>query len=254
MIENDDTHDQASTIQQLREQFLREIPHRFRRAAKVLEFDEILAAHLRFAHSPLGRSALIKELLPKSDREKILASFEEIDELRRLTGSGETPSFDGINDIRMILHKVEIEGSTIYIDEGLPLLQTLKAMRLLRDFFAKRTKDAPSIWKSAVHLFEDRLIEMAFDSVFEETGAIKDSASSELQRIRRDIITTSEKLRNKLASLIRKFSEDHLLQEEIITQREGRSVIPVKAEHKRKVAGMIHTVSGTGQTIYIEPT
>jgi DNA mismatch repair protein MutS2 len=254
MTEAEEIQDQATTSQQLREQFLREIPHQFRRAAKVLEFDQILLAHLRYAHSPLGKSALVKELLPKPDREKIRTSFQEIDELRMLIGSSETPGFDGINDIRIILHKVEIEGSTIYIDEGLPLLQTFRAMRLLRDFFAKRTKDTQIIWRSAVHLFEDRLIEMAFDSVFEETGAIKDSASSELQRIRRDIITTSEKLRNKLASLIRKLSEDNLLQEEIITQREGRSVIPVKAEHKRKVAGMIHTVSGTGQTIYIEPT
>src|ERR1051325_4749251 len=112
-------------------------------------------------------------------------------------------------------------------------------MRSLRDFFAKRTKDSQTIWKSAVHLFEDRLIEMAFDSVFEDTGAIKDSASAELHRIRRDIISTGEKLRNKMASLIRKISEDNLLQEDSITQRDGRSVIPVKSEQKRKIAGMI---------------
>jgi DNA mismatch repair protein MutS2 len=240
-------------VDQLREQFLREIPYSFRRAAQVLEYDEILVSHLKFAHSPLGRSALVKELIPKSDKGNILSSFAEIDELRSQISSGEIPSFDGIHDIRTILHKVEIEGSTIYIDEGLPLLRTLKSMRLLRDFFASRTKNSPTIWKSAVHLFEDRLIEMAFDSVFEDNGAVKDSASAELHRIRRDIIATSEKLRNKLASLIRKLSEDNLLQEEIITQRDGRSVIPVKSEHKRRVAGMIHTVSQTGQTIYIEP-
>lgn len=238
---------------QLRAQFLRDIPHQFRRAALVLEYDKILLEHLRFAHSPLGRLALAKELLPKGDREKIVTSFTEIDELRALIGSGEIPSYDGIKDIRAILHKVEIEGSTIYIDEGLPLLRTLKAMRFLRDFFASRTKSAPTIWKSAVHLFEDRLIEMAFDSVFEDNGSVKDSASSELSRIRRDIVTTGERLRNKLASLIKKFTEDDLLQENIITQRDGRAVIPVKTEHKRKIAGMIHSVSQTGQTIYIEP-
>ncbi len=254
MIDELEDYD-PSVIQtdQLRAQLLRDIPRQFRRAAQVLEFDEILVAHLRYAHSPLGRYALAKEMIPKSDREKIVTSFAEIDELRTLIGSGEIPSFDGINDIRNILHKVEIEGSTIYIDEGLPMLRTLKSMRLLRDFFASRTKPAPTIWKSAVHLFEDRLIEMAFDSVFEENGAVKDSASSELNRIRRDIVNTGEKLRNKLASLIRKFTEDDLLQENIITQRDGRSVIPVKTEHKRRVAGMIHSVSQTGQTIYIEP-
>jgi DNA mismatch repair protein MutS2 len=126
-------------------------------------------------------------------------------------------------------------------------------MRILRDFFAKRAKDTQTIWKTAVHLFDDRLVEMAVDSVFDENGAIKDSASGELREIRRDIIVTAERLRNKLNSLMRKYSEDDLLQEEIITQRDGRAVVPVKAEHKRHIAGMIHSVSQTGQTIYIEP-
>ncbi|MEI8135018.1 MAG: endonuclease MutS2 [bacterium] len=254
MTDQTEQLDFATSTQTLREQFLRDVPRQFRRAAKALEFDQILAAHLQFAHSPIGRYALAKELLPKLKREDILNSFAEVDELRVLVGFGESPSFDGLSDIRMILHKVEIAGSTIYSDEGLPVLRSLRAMRFLRDFFAKRSKDSQAIWKSAVHLFEDRLIELAFDSVFEETGGIKDNASSELHRIRKDIINTSERLRTKLSALIRKLSEDNLLQEEIITQREGRSVIPVKSEHKRKVAGMIHTVSATGQTIYIEPT
>ena len=129
----------------LRAQFLRDIPYKFRRAARVLQYDEILAAHLRYVHSPLGRSALMRELIPTADREKIAASCAEIDELRLLIGAGEIPSFDGISDIRMILHKVEIEGSTIYIDEGLPLLRTLKSSRLLRGFFATRTNQAPQL-------------------------------------------------------------------------------------------------------------
>ena len=72
MIEPEVSPEQQSSTQQLREQFLREVPHRFRRAAKTLEFDEILAAHLRYAHSALGKFALVKELQPKADREKIM--------------------------------------------------------------------------------------------------------------------------------------------------------------------------------------
>src|ERR1043166_8543403 len=149
-IEKDFTEEDSSFIptDQLRAQFLRDIPHQFRHAAQVLQYDEILVALLRYAQSALGRSALVKELIPKSDKAKIAASFEEIDELRMLISSGEVPSFDGINDIRTILHKIEIQGSTIYIDEGLPILRTLKAMRLLRDFFASRTRQSPSICNS----------------------------------------------------------------------------------------------------------
>src|SRR3954470_11899924 len=84
---------------QLRAQLLREIPRQFKRAAQVLQFDEILASHLKYAFSSLGRSALAKELIPKGDREKISTSFTEIDELRSLINSGEIPQFDGIHDI-----------------------------------------------------------------------------------------------------------------------------------------------------------
>ncbi len=241
-------------FEQVREQFLRSIPRQFHIAAEKLEFHIILESHLRFVSTPLGRAALLKELVPNLDRDKILLSYGEIDELRDLIAGGDTPSYSGIADIRNTLHKVEIEGSTLYLDEGLPLVSSLRAMRLLREFFAKRTKAAPSLWKSAIYLFEDRLLEMAFDSVFDENGNVRDNASAELHRIRREIVSTSERLRNKLASLLKRYTEDDLIQEQIITQRDGRSVIPVKAEHKRRVPGMIHSVSQTGQTIYIEPS
>ncbi len=241
-------------LEQVRDQFLRSIPRPFRIAAEKLEFHIILESHLRFISSPLGRGAIIKELVPSLDKAKIEQSYLEIDELRDLIAGGDTPSYSGIADIRNTLHKVEIEGSTLYLDEGLPLVSSLKSMRLLRDFFAKRTKAAPTLWRSAIHLFEDRLLEMAFDSVFDENGNIRDNASAELHRIRREIVSTSERLRNKLVSLLKRYNEDDLIQEQIITQRDGRSVIPVKAEHKRRVPGMIHSVSQTGQTIYIEPS
>jgi DNA mismatch repair protein MutS2 len=238
----------------LRASFLRSIPRQFQAAAEKLELDLVLEAHLKQTSTPLGKLALAKELIPTLDRQKIITSLTEIDELRVLIALGDMPSFSGVSDIRTILHKVELEGSTIYHDEGLPLVQTLKALRLLRDFFAKRTKQTPTIWKSAIHLFEDRIVELAFEAVFDENGNVRDNASSQLHSIRREIVATSERLRTKLALLMKKYNEDDLLQEQIITLREGRTVIPVKAENKRRVSGMIHSVSQTGQTIYIEPT
>lgn len=239
---------------ELHSAFLRRIPPSFRHAAEKLEFQLILDAHLRHTSTVFGRIALSNELVPSLDREKIERSFSEISEFRGLIEAGEMPSFAGLSDIRTTLHKVDIEGSTIYQDEGLPLVQSMKTMRLLREFFAKRNAGVPTLWRSAIHLFEDRLLEMAFDAVFDENGNVRDNASSELHSIRREIVATSERLRNRLAALIKKYSEEDILQEQIITQRDGRAVIPVKAENKRKVQGMIHSVSQTGQTIYIEPS
>ncbi|HEX7906338.1 MAG TPA: hypothetical protein VF487_20835, partial [Chitinophagaceae bacterium] len=139
----------------------------------------------------------------------ITTSHAEIEELRAFVGTNEHPSFGGIRDIRNLLHKIEIEGSTIYEDEGLPLLETFRGMRLLRDFFAKRSRQTPTLWKTAVHLFDDRMLEMALDSIFEANGTIKDTASPELRGIRREIIATGERLRTKLAALMKRYIVSH---------------------------------------------
>jgi DNA mismatch repair protein MutS2 len=233
--------------------FYDKIPHTFRKAAEKLEFAEIVTSHLKFGYSLLGKQAVTDELIPKQKLEDILTSLAEIDELRIFIGAGETPSFGGLHDIRETLHKIEIEGSTIYQDDGLPLLESIRMMRAIREFFARRTKDAPTLWKTAIHLFEDKMIELALDSVFDEVGNIKDSASAELRSIRREIIATAERLRSKLNALVKQYSAEDYLQEDLVTQRDGRFVVPVKSEHKRQVSGMIHSVSQTGQTIYIEP-
>src|SRR3989442_15135357 len=115
----------------------------------------------------------------------------------------------------------------------------MKAMRALRDFLARKAKDAPTLWKTGVLLFEDRLLEMHFDAIFDEAGKIRDSASPELKKIRRDMLDTADHLRVRLSGILRGLTEDGFAQEEIITQREGRYVVPVKVEHKRRVQGFI---------------
>ncbi len=238
---------------QARAHYYASIPKAFRTASQKLDLAEIVASHITLANTVVGKYAVIDEVVPSMDISVITTSHAEVEELRAFVGTNEHPSFGGIRDIRNLLHKIEIEGSTIYEDEGLPLLDTFRGMRLLRDFFAKRSRQTPTLWKTAVHLFDDRMLEMALDSIFEANGTIKDTASPELRTIRREIIATGERLRTKLAALMKRYSDDAWLQEELITQREGRFFVPVKAEHKRHVAGMIHSASQTGQTIYIEP-
>ncbi len=234
--------------------FLRGIPVSFRHAARELEYDKIFFAHVRKAQTVLGKLALQQELLPKSDLLAIDRSLTETREMRTFLIAGDAPRLGGLEDISGTLRKLEIAGSTLYMEEGARFLSALKAMRSLRDFLSRRASSAPTLWKAGVLLFEDRILEMHFDAVFDDAGKIKDSASAELNRIRREIIQTSDLLRARLSSILRKLSEDEFVQEEIITQREGRFVVPVKVEHKRRVPGFIHSVSQTGQTVFVEPS
>lgn len=226
----------------------------FRLAALELEYSRIVREHLGLTFSVLGKRALVEELRPKTDPLAIDASMSEVQEMRQFLRGDEHPPFSGLDDIGVILRNAEIEGSTMYVEQGAQVLRVIKSMRMLREFFARRSKDAVALWRSAVHLFDDKLIEMHFASVFDDNGNVKDSASQELSRIRREIIHTAELLRTRLNAILRRLSEDDALQEELITQRDGRFVVPVKVEYKRKVPGLIHSVSQTGQTVFIEPT
>jgi DNA mismatch repair protein MutS2 len=235
-------------------EFLKSMPRSFRHAASELEYDKIYLAHSRYCFTSLGKTALLQELRPKPDVIEIDRSLAEIGELRRLVETDDIPNFAGLDDIASVLRKVEIAGSSIYVEEGAKILRSIKAMRALREYFSRRAQQAPQLWKEGVHLFDDRLLEMHFDAVFDQSGAVKDSASSELQRIRRDILHTADQLRNRLGAILRKLTEEDFVQEDLITQREGRFVVPVKVEHKRRVPGFIHSVSQSGQTVFVEPS
>ncbi len=249
-----DFEDSRETNARLAEEFLQSIAPTFRHAARELEMDKICIAHLQLAHTAPGKTALVRELLPKSDALTIDRSLTEIREMRRYLIAGEAPRFSGLTDIAPALRKVEIEGSTLLIEEGFRLLGAMKAMRAMREFFSRRHDEAPLLWKTAVNLFDDKVLELHFDTVFDDTGKIRDSASPELSRIRREMVRTAEILRNRLMAIVRRLSDDEFVRDEIITQREGRFVVPIKVEHKRRVPGFIHSVSQTGQTVFIEPS
>ena len=89
--------------------------------------------------------------------------------------------------------------------------------------------------------------------VFTENGEIRDDASTKLREIRIEIREKESSLRKQVQKLLKKLSDSYLVQEEYVTQRDGRIVLPVKSEHKRHVRGFVHSESSTGQTVYIEP-
>ncbi len=249
-----DFEDSREANVRLAEEFLQSIPPTFRHAARELEMDKICIAHLKLAHTSPGKNALVRELLPKTDPLAIERSLSEIREMRSYLIAGETPKFSGLTDIAPTLRKIQIEGSTLIIEEGFRLLGAMKTMRAMREFFSRRSEEAPLLWKTAINLFADRVLELHFDTVFDDMGKIRDSASPELSRIRHDMVRAAEILRVRLMAIVRRLSDDEFVRDEIITQREGRFVVPIKVEHKRRVPGFIHSVSQTGQTVFIEPS
>ncbi|MDA3860547.1 MAG: endonuclease MutS2, partial [Melioribacteraceae bacterium] len=125
--------------------------------------------------------------------------------------------------------------------------------RKLKSFFSNNCENTTLDLEFRNRYFVDKTLEHAIDIIFTPSGEVKDSASTELKRIRSNINEKSDTLRKTVNRILKKLSKSLVVQDEYTTMRDGRVVLPIKAEHKRKVKGFIHSESGTGQTVYIEP-
>ena len=218
-----------------------------------LEFDKVRQRVVRYASSDPGRETVARMRIMTSLRD-IREELAMVSEVKRLLEQEEPLPLDGVYDVQESLGRAAVDGLALLPRELLHVALTLKASRLVRSFAAKRKESYPGIWRLADPLHTDKVLEFNIDHAIDETGAVRANASRELLAIRRSIADTYEDLRKRLAGILRNVAELGFSQDEIITTREGRMVIPVKAEHKNRVPGFIHSASSSGATVFIEPT
>jgi DNA mismatch repair protein MutS2 len=224
----------------------------FSNAIRKLEFDKVLDRLQQLSASEPARE-LAAHLAPMSDPALLLLELQRVSEAKELLIAEGVAPLDGIKDILPALKRSSIENHVLTSRELLDIASTLRASRTLSTFISKRRKNYPRLGDFAAALFSDKVVEYNIVECIDEDAHIRDSASKDLRRIRQDMISTAEILRKRLASILKRVSEKDFLQEEIITTRDGRMVVPVKAEHKNHVPGFIHSSSASGATVFIEP-
>ncbi len=222
------------------------------RSLEELEFPKVLERLADMAWSDEGREILL-DLRPNPNLPELRAELERVYELVRLVNMGEQMPLEGFADIRPALHKSRIAGAFLNPPELLAVRDVMRSSRLTRSFFNTRRETFPTMAEFCSPLHENRLLEKHIADAIDDSGNVKDTASLELARIRREIIDTSNKLRSRLQKILKKVIEDDVAQEEFITQRDGRFVLPMKTEYKRHIPGIIHSVSQTGSTVFVEP-
>ncbi len=183
---------------------------------------------------------------------KLLSQTEE---LRRLLASGEVLPSNNFLNIQPQLRKAEIENSYLEEPELVSLRSALEtANECIRFFNSKPEGELPQLKALTGGLFLDKGIIPRINLIIDENGRIRDSASSELQKVRKQLIAEQGSLRRKIESIMRQAAANSYLPDDASpTIRNGRLVLPVLAEHKRHLKGLIHDESATGQTVYIEP-
>ena len=222
----------------------------------MLEFDALRGLLLGYAASELGRAG-VAVLVPSSDLEWIQNQQQltaDIREWRRVGGSFE---FTGLRDISSLLDKSRISGATLETLEIRDVVAVVDRAAEWREIASNPPQGMKSAWtamrqlSSGIADFTDFL--RGFRNKILPDGTLDDRASPELASIRREIEKQKRAIQQSLQSYLRRLTEGGAAQEAVVTIRGERFVIPVKAEHKRRVQGVVHGASSSGQTVFVEP-
>lgn len=162
------------------------------------------------------------------------------------------PSFGGLLNVNNALWRAQ-SGGTLSMRELLDVAQTLRVLRGILTWREKSAGMETAIDDLFASLCSNKYLEDKINTAILSDEEMSDNASAELKNIRRKKRVQDSKIREQLEKLLRSSTYKNSLQEAIITQRNGRFVVPVKAEHRAEVAGMVHDTSGSGSTVFIEP-
>ena len=217
----------------------------------LLELPAVLEMLAAQAESELGKTAA-RELQPSSSREEVRRRLQETTDAARLMTLRGSPSFSGVRDIRPALDRARL-GGTLNTRELLDIAGLARCARLCKAYLADEKHEKTGIDHLFHALRANKYLEEWIYTAIPAEDEIADSASSDLADIRRKMRAAAARAREALNKILSSPSYAKALQEPIITMRSDRYVLPVRADHKNAVPGLVHDVSASGMTLFIEP-
>ncbi len=222
-------------------------PHTIR----ILEYDKILKTLATFCAFD-GGAELATSLLPSDDLRTISDWMEQTSEACRLLEQKTDIYFGGVYDVRAFIAKSE-RGSILIPTELVEIRTTLMRARTLRNTLTRLNRQFPRLADIAFSIEPCEHVIGEISRCINDRAEVVDSASNELGRIRAQLRVAQDRLLSTLDRLVQSTDVVPYLQESIVTQRQGRYVIPVRSEYKGQVQGIVHDQSASGATFFIEP-
>jgi DNA mismatch repair protein MutS2 len=218
---------------------------------QVLEFDKILAAIAGFTNSTASRQQVLT-IRPLLDKSTIERRFGQVEEIRCLTRLGVPLPLAAFDDITASLELVRLAGSILAPLELRVFIPPLRIMAAIAAQFAYRT-DIPLLKELAGHVTGFPHILEPLEHSIDPEGNLLDTASKLLFDLRSRKRSLTARIRRRLEEIVRERPTAIFLQDDFITQRSGRWVIPVRMDSKGMVPGVVHDVSNSGETAFMEP-
>ncbi|WP_420387780.1 endonuclease MutS2 [Roseivirga sp.] len=219
-----------------------------------LGFDKIRGLLQEACESNLGKS-FVDKIRFSSDQDSIDRWLSQTDEFVRIITSQELFPNSNYIDLSPLFGKIRVDNSFLSEEELYDVILSLKTLNKCLDFFQEKREEYPVLSELTYPIVFDEDLLWSIARVFDERGKLKDNASDRLYEIRKGILEEKQRLRRVLDNIISRTKKEGYTPDDVsVTIRNGRMVIPVLAEYKRRVKGFIHGESATGQTVYLEPT
>lgn len=218
---------------------------------KKLELDKILELLAEQTYSDACREKALK-INPLKDGDKVRQELRKTDDAFTLSAKFGTPRFRQIKDISFSLKRSK-SGSMLSFRELLDVADILRETGMLCDWYSQCESVENSLSEYFSELYPIKSLEQRITESIASEEEMSDAASPELASIRKRIIRQGQHIREQLDSMLKNKNTQKYLQENLVTMRDGRYVVPVKSEHKNDVPGLVHDTSATGQTFFIEP-
>lgn len=222
----------------------------FERALYLLEFDQIRQRLAGYARTVLGKE-LALALEPVGDVLEIGSRLQETGEARLFLDNGGSLEFGPGADLRQYVQRTML-GGVLRGEELNEVRQLAEAAGFSRDALRRR-EDLPLLAGMAATIPDLADLEQSIRRAISPAGEILDDASPELRQLRRESRSAYQQLNEVMQRSLRRYQQRAVVQEPIITQRNGRLVLLIKAEHKSQTPGIVHDVSDSGATVFIEP-
>ena len=232
------------------------MPELVHSSARVLEFDALRELLRGYASSPLGQKR-ITALTPSTDRDWIGSQQELASEIREFRRVGGRFDFSGLIEVGQLVDKSRIAGAALETTEIRDVILVVDRAAEWREIALHPPASMRSQWRG-VRSLSDQIVDFtdflrAFRNKIQPDGTLEDKASPELARIRREIEKQRRVIQESLRGYLRRLAEGGAVQDELVTIRGERFVIPVRVEQKRRVQGVVHGASSSGQTVFVEP-
>ncbi len=221
------------------------------RHAKALELDKVLGL-LEKETGCADAARLARELEPASSLFEAQRLMKETDDAYRLMARFGTPSFGQMKNVDNALRRAEA-GASLSLRELLDIAETLRVIRSVSDWRRHCEGMETSLDDRFSALAPNKYLEEKIGAVVVSEEEIADNASPALADIRRKMRAAALRIREQLDRMVRSPAYQKLLQDPIVTIRDGRFVVPVKAEHRAEVPGLVHDTSASGATVFVEP-